>query len=136
MKGSYIIIIELKENKKIQIGKLGNIFFKKSFYFYVGSALNGLEQRIQRHLKKDKKTHWHIDYLLQNAKIINVFYKQNNKKEECDIAKKLDKKLSSIPSFGCSDCKCDSHLFYGNYDEIEKELESFLPFFVKEQNHY
>lgn len=113
MKGSYILVIELKENKRIQVGKLGNISFKKGFYVYVGSALNGLEQRISRHLRSNKKMHWHIDHLLQYANVINVFYKESNKREECNIAKKLDKKLSSIPGFGCSDCKCKTHLFYG-----------------------
>jgi len=118
MKGSYILIIKLKENKTIQVGKLGKICFKKGFYLYVGSALNSLEKRIQRHLRHDKKTHWHIDYLLHYSKIINVFYKENNKREECNIVKKLDKKLSSITGFGCSDCKCDSHLFYSSKNNI------------------
>ena len=54
MKGSYILVIELKEEKIIQIGKLGKIHFKKGFYVYIGSALNGLEQRITRHLIKEK----------------------------------------------------------------------------------
>jgi len=42
MKGSYILLIKLDEDKDIQIGKLGNISFKKGYYAYVGSALNGL----------------------------------------------------------------------------------------------
>jgi Uri superfamily endonuclease len=130
MKGSYILVIELKENKTLQIGKLGKIFFKKGFYLYVGSALNGLEKRVQRHLKKDKKIHWHIDYLLRYAKIISVYYQESNKKEECIIAKKLANKLSSIPGFGCSDCKCDSHLFYNSNIMIsivsKMNLEKYL----------
>lgn len=131
MKGSYILVIKLKENKTLRIGKLGKIYFKKGFYLYVGSALNSLEKRIQRHLKKDKKTHWHIDYLLQHAKIINVFYKENNKREECNIVKKLDKKVSSITGFGCSDCKCGSHLFYSSKNNImplvvEIKLQQYL----------
>lgn len=131
MKGCYILLIELKENKAIQIGKLRKIYFKKGFYLYVGSALNSLEKRIQRHLKKDKKTHWHIDYLLRYAKIINVFYKENNKREECNIVKKLDKKVSSITGFGCSDCKCGSHLFYSSKNNImplvvEIKLQQYL----------
>jgi len=30
----------------------------------------------------------------------------------------FNEKLENIPGFGCSDCKCDSHLFYGSSDEI------------------
>ncbi|MCK4902633.1 MAG: GIY-YIG nuclease family protein, partial [Thermoplasmatales archaeon] len=83
MKGSYILLIELENDSKIQIGKLGDILFKKGFYVYIGSALNGLEQRINRHLRADKKLHWHIDYLLKSAKVDSVYYKENDQREEC-----------------------------------------------------
>ena len=118
MKGCYILIIELKNDITIQIGKIGNILFQKGFYAYIGSALNGLEQRIYRHLRKEKKIRWHIDYLLQHGRIIKIFYKENNKKEECSIAKKLEAELFSISNFGCSDCKCNSHLFNGTFKDI------------------
>ncbi len=116
MKGSYVLVIENKKDQNIQIGKLGNIFFKKGFYAYVGSALNGLEQRINRHKRTDKKLHWHIDYLLNKTDIVDVFYKESEEKEECRIAKSF-LNLDSIKGFGCSDCNCESHLFY------EKSLE-------------
>ena len=118
MKGSYVLLIELKQDKKISVGKLGNIFFYKGYYAYVGSALNGLEQRINRHLRSEKKMHWHIDYLLKNAEIVDVFYKESSERQECKISKKLDKDFLSIPNFGSSDCKCKSHLFYGELSEI------------------
>ena len=123
MKGSYLLVIKNENNAIIQIGKLGEIEFKKGYYIYVGSALNGLEQRIKRHLRLNKKIHWHIDYLLKKSKIIDVFYKENDTREECLIAKKLDEKLYSITGFGCSDCKCKSHLFYGTYNEIKHIIE-------------
>ncbi len=118
MKGSYILVIKLQQDKEIQIGKLGKIHFKKGFYIYVGSALNGLENRINRHIKKTKKKHWHIDYFLDFADIIDIFYKENNTKVECNIAATFDKQLIIIPCFGCSDCRCKSHLFYGPYEKI------------------
>ena len=118
MKGSYILLTELKEEKTIQIGKLGYVNFKKGFYAYIGSALNGLEQRINRHLRTEKKNHWHIDYLLKFSKIKDIFYTENNFKEECNIAKRFEEKLIHTPDFGCSDCSCKSHLFYGPEDEI------------------
>lgn len=118
MKGSYILVIKLRQNKEIQIGKLGKIHFKKGFYIYVGSALNGLENRINRHIKKTKKKHWHIDYFLDFADIIDIFYKERETKEECNIASTFDKQLSIIAYFGCSDCRCKSHLFYGPYEKI------------------
>lgn len=118
MKGSYILVIKLEKDKKIQIGKLGKIHFKCGFYIYVGSALNGLEKRINRHLKKTKKKHWHIDYLLDFAEVIDVLYKESETKIECEISSILDKQLDSVFGFGCSDCRCNSHLFYGSYEKI------------------
>ncbi len=123
MKGSYLLVIKKENDSIIRIGKFGEIDFKKGYFMYVGSALNGLEQRIQRHLRIHKKTHWHIDYLLTHAKILNVFYKENDIKEECIIAKELEKQLDFIPGFGCSDCTCKSHLFYGTYNEIKHITE-------------
>ena len=123
MKGSYILVIELKDGKTIQIGKLGKISFKKGHYVYVGSALSGLEHRINRHLKKTKKKHWHIDYFLSNSRIIDVFYKESQTKIECDIAGTLNKNLDSISGFGCSDCRCKSHLFYGTHEKIRLVLK-------------
>ena len=124
MKGSYILIVELKNNSIISIGKKKEKErFNKGYYIYVGSALNGLDQRIQRHLRKQKKIHWHIDYLLKHAVLIDVFCKESKIREECNIAKKLDGQLCSIPGFGCSDCRCKSHLFYGNFEEVMSAVE-------------
>lgn len=123
MKGSYLLVVKLRRNIVIKTGRLGKIFFKKGFYVYVGSAMNGLEQRIRRHVRGDKKTYWHIDYLLRYGEIEYVFYRESNKKEECDIADKLVRKLSFIPGFGCSDCSCKSHLFYGEKDVILSNIK-------------
>jgi len=120
MKGSYVLVVELTEDKINQVGKLGRIHFKKGFYVYVGSALNGLEHRINRHLRKTKKKHWHIDYFLDFAEVVDVFYKENETREECKIAKLLDEQLVSIHGFGCSDCRCRSHLFFGSRADIMK----------------
>lgn len=123
MKGSYILLIELKNDTTISIGKLGKRQFDKGCYLYVGSALNSLEQRINRHLRSDKKLYWHVDYLLQHAKVVNVFYKENKAREECNIAKTLEQQLIPITGFGCSDCSCKSHLFQGSFEEIKSSIE-------------
>ncbi len=118
MKGSYILLMQLDSDLEINIGRIGTISFKKGYYAYVGSGLNSLDSRIKRHLKSEKKIHWHIDYFLLDAKISDVYYKEGNKREECDLATYLSSNFSSIPDFGCSDCKCSSHLFYGTYDDF------------------
>ncbi len=118
MKGSYLLVFSIPHSVTLHVGKLGAISFKKAYYVYVGSAMNGLEQRIQRHLRTKKKTHWHIDYLLPVAENIGVFYKESATKDECKIAQILARNLHSIPSFGCSDCSCRSHLFFGSKHTI------------------
>jgi Uri superfamily endonuclease len=118
MKGSYLLVIKLNNTARISVGKKGKKEFQKGLYVYTGSALNGLEQRIQRHLRKNKKNHWHIDYLLQQASIVAIYYKIGENRDECNFAQILDKKLHSVPDFGCTDCNCYSHLFFGNKKEI------------------
>jgi len=113
MKGIYCLLINIKKNISLKIGSLGKINFKKGNYVYVGSAQNGIGQRVSRHLSKDKKIRWHIDYLLNNPDVYisKIFYKKASKKQECKTACFLSNFSESIKDFGCSDCNCNSHLF-------------------------
>ena len=113
MKGCYCLIIHLNDEKTIKIGKkLGKITFKEGYYVYVGSAMNSLSSRITRHLSDEKKLHWHVDYLLKNSEITDVIYNESTQKIECDLSHHLAAKANGIEGFGCSDCKCESHLYY------------------------
>lgn len=108
------MLISVKKNINIKIGSLGYITFKKGLYAYVGSAQNSIESRVKRHLSKNKKKYWHIDYLLlnRNVNIVDIFYKKNsNKSYEDRFANKLMKTGKPIINFGSSDSKCKSHLF-------------------------
>ena len=118
MNGAYLLVMELPTDLSIMIGKLGIYHFKKGHYVYVGSAMNGLDQRIERHLRRRKKVHWHIDYFLPFTKVFRILYKTNNQREECRIANAFKKEFKGIPGFGCSDCSCLSHLFSGSYEGI------------------
>jgi len=106
------LLIELASNKDILIGKLGYIFFPKAFYAYVGSAMNGLEARVARHLRREKKLHWHIDYLLNQSEIIDIILCPGEQRVECLLAQALAKDFEFTPGFGCSDCHCNSHLYF------------------------
>jgi len=120
LKGTYCIIIHLIRNTTIEVGKKGNITFNRGYYVYIGSALNSLESRLKRHLSSNKKLFWHIDYLLasSNAKIIDIVFAVDDGKWECHLALEIAKKGVEIRAFGCSDCKCSSHLY--QFNEIEK----------------
>jgi len=113
MKGIYCLIIKIKKNIKVKVGSLGFLEFKKGNCVYIGSAQKNLEKRVKRHLSKEKKKFWHIDYLLMSndVKIEKIFYKKASKQEECKISCFLSKIEEPIKGFGCSDCKCVSHLF-------------------------
>lgn len=111
MKGCYCLIILVDDSKTIKVGKLGKIEFEKGYYVYVGSAMNNLEARLNRHLRDDKKMHWHVDYLLKDSEIMEIVYNEN-KKVECEISSYISTKSEGVKDFGCSDCDCESHLYY------------------------
>jgi len=134
MRGTYILMMKLKDNSKIRIGKLGLIDFPKGYYCYVGSALGkavNLENRIGRHKKLNKeksgKLKWHMDYFLvnPNSLIIDTILIKSSHRLECDISRKLERIADkSIEGFGCSDCDCKSHFHYfENIQDCQKILE-------------
>ncbi|MEM4347792.1 MAG: GIY-YIG nuclease family protein [Candidatus Altiarchaeota archaeon] len=129
MKGAYIVIAKLKKDENLKIGSLGRVNFRKGFYAYVGSGMGNLHMRALRHLRRDKKLHWHIDYFLKKAKVLRIYLKISNEKEECKIAENLAEKFPSVKNFGCSDCRCKSHLFYSkNFKKLWQSL--LLNFFL------
>ena len=113
IKGIYILFISIKRDILIGVGALGKIKFTQGTYAYVGSAQNGIKKRVTRHLRKEKKKFWHIDYLLEQKdnSVEEIFYQKAPKKKECRIAEALSKLGEPIKGFGCSDCSCVSHLF-------------------------
>jgi len=113
LKGIYVLIIQLSSDTAVEVGALGKLTFKKGWYAYVGSAQNNLEQRVRRHLRKEKRKFWHVDYLLDSdaAKVIAVFHKQIDKTGECAVAKAIGEKGEAVDGFGSSDCNCKSHLY-------------------------
>jgi len=117
MKGAYILIIKLEKPEEIIVGRLGRLLFRRGFYAYVGSAMNGIEQRVSHHLKREKNLHWHIDYLLKKGKMTDVLVAEGTKSLECVTAQGLGARLDSVKGFGCSDCRCKSHLFYSESRE-------------------
>lgn len=127
MKGVYVLLIHLPFPLRTEIGSLGTVQFSPGYYAYVGSALGGVDQRVGRHLRKNKKVHWHIDYLLSRSKVVDVVAAETDEGKECAVAQQLAKKLKSVHGFGCSDCTCESHLFFRQdfLDLLREVLEVF-----------
>jgi sugar fermentation stimulation protein A len=110
--GSYIVILRLARNRKMVIGGLGTLMFRKGYYLYVGSAMQGLTQRIARHRRLTKKKHWHIDHLREHATFVAGIPIRSSAKRECDVAGSIGRLAQwDVPGFGCSDCSCGAHLF-------------------------
>ena len=108
----------------VPVGRLGAVSFTAGHYAYAGSALNGLEGRIRRHLRVEKRRHWHIDYLLEQASVTAVVTARTREKVcriartgkslECEVARSLGERYEVVPRFGASDCRCPGHLFRGD----------------------
>ena len=96
---------------RIAIGNRHRVNFSDGCYAYIGSALGGVEARVNRHIREAKKKRWHIDYLLAEATVAEVIVGETEVKAECAVARALSAQLKSIPDFGASDCRCPSHLF-------------------------
>lgn len=113
MKGSYCIVAFLPEDTEIEVARLGIFRFPSGLYVYTGSALSSLESRILRHLGRDKKKRWHIDYFLERAEPVSFLPFVSSKREECLINSKFLKDGKVVAKgFGSSDCNCPSHLVY------------------------
>lgn len=110
----YRLLLLLRAERTIHIGRLGTFRFPAGYYVYVGSALRGLGARLDRHLRREKKLHWHIDYFLQHAQVIGVKI-CGSEETECGLAQKslsLPGALVPVRGFGASDCRCGGHLVY------------------------
>jgi sugar fermentation stimulation protein A len=104
-RGAYLLLIRLDRKQDIVVGQLGRFTFAKGYYVYVGSAMKQLTARLNRHGRKGKPTHWHVDYLLP----IPV---RASERLECSMAEALRTIMAPGPlRFGASDCDCPTHLF-------------------------
>jgi Uri superfamily endonuclease len=133
--GTYALVMALRVELRLRAGRLGIHNLIPGYYVYTGSALGGLAGRLRHHLKLEKRLHWHIDYLLREAAIAQVWYALGQLRLECTwnaIVKGLPGAISCIPGFGASDCQCSSHLTYfptiPSFNLFEQKLrQSRLP---------
>ena len=112
-KGSYVLVVRLEQALEIQVGKLGLHEFPRGYYLYFGSALNGLDGRIQRHLRSGKSLRWHIDYLTSAAPVTEVWRIADDARWECVWARFAVRQAGvsePVRGFGSSDCRCNTHL--------------------------
>lgn len=111
-RGAYLLLSRLPETRRISVGSLGAPSFREGYYVYVGSARNGLEARLRRHLRQRKTPFWHIDHLLAHTDGQTALPFRTSEPVEHALAAALEGVADwTIPRFGASDCACPTHLF-------------------------
>ena len=122
------LCISAKKSFEHAYGNRALGFSQNSFgyYIYVGSAFGpgGVLSRVSRHCRKAKSKNWHIDYLREFATPISIWYSNAPVHLEHRWAEALAKMKHTTPvlGFGCSDCRCEAHLFF---TAMEPELGAF-----------
>jgi Uri superfamily endonuclease len=118
-KGTYILITSVAQARRLQVGSLGRFELIPGYYAYLGSAFGpgGLRARIAHHLASAAEPHWHVDYLLQIASPVEVWFTTGGRKLEQYWAEFLEaapRFRVPIRRFGSSDYHRSrlSHLFY------------------------
>lgn len=128
-KGSYALVLHISETRRLRVGRLGVFLFPPGFYLYFGSALNGLNARIARHRRQEKKLHWHIDFLTQVAEPISAFAVEDGQRWECEWSRTaLGLPGVDVPArrFGSSDCRCPTHLVHVETSDAACRLVALL----------
>lgn len=114
--GTYAFLLQSHLIETIQVGRWGQLALQPGYYLYVGSAFGpgGVRARVSRHLRMDKRKHWHIDYLREHITPVDIWVSYEAKHLEHEWAGILFKRPATTPiqGFGCSDCRCYSHLFF------------------------
>jgi Uri superfamily endonuclease len=111
--GAYLLLLRLEKPVQLNITRWRGQELPPGLYVYAGSANGpgGLRARIGRHLKKEKRLHWHIDHVTGPAAEIHIQYEPGG--QECALLANFQKRCDfEIPlkRFGASDCKnCASH---------------------------
>jgi Uri superfamily endonuclease len=115
--GTYALLVDVADALGLTVGMLGAIRLPSGRYAYVGSAHGpgGLNGRLARHMRRDRRRHWHIDYLTDAAVVSYVYFLARIERLECLWSQRLlglNGATAPAPGFGSSDCRtgCLAHL--------------------------
>ncbi|MBI5956302.1 MAG: GIY-YIG nuclease family protein [Chloroflexi bacterium] len=113
--GTYCLVVHVPLSIPVSIGCLSRFVLTPGYYLYLGSALNGLEGRLDRHLRRDKRLRWHIDHLLTAGQVVETWCVASGERQECAWAQAAlgaPGARMAIKGFGASDCRCPAHLVH------------------------
>lgn len=115
--GTYALILSCTTERRVPVGRFGQLHIEPGFYVYVGSAFGpgGVRARLWHHHSSPARPHWHIDSLRGTMRLIEVWYTYDPRRREHQWATVLEGlRGASVPMqrFGASDCACVSHLYF------------------------
>lgn len=119
--GAYALWLRLPAPLPVKAGAL-----EPGDYLYCGSANGpgGLRARLARHMRRDKRAHWHVDQLTTAGEVLGAFIVEGG--SECALNAALGAFPFPLPGFGSSDCpRCVSHLrFFPANARLPSEWEN------------
>jgi len=119
-RGAYLLLVRVDRDRRVTVGRLGSLTFKAGWHVYVGSAMKALSARIERHKRRRKKMHWHVDWLRDVADRVEALPIRTSKRIECGLSRDMAGLFDRGPiGFGSSDCGCDAHLFFSRTDPLD-----------------
>jgi Uri superfamily endonuclease len=114
--GTYVLVLRNPRTARITVGKRLRMMLEAGCYLYVGSAFGpgGLDARLRRHQRGDGRRHWHVDDLRAATSFVGAIVDRGHERREHRWAAELEAcgAYTLIPGFGCTDCRCTTHLFY------------------------
>lgn len=127
--GAYVLLVRLAEPWAGTVGRLGLVDLPAGTVAYVGSAMGGLDARVARHLRREKPLRWHIDALTASCAPLGAVAVASEARIECRLAAAMARTgwLLGPRGFGCSDCRCITHLFLGGEDRDLQGIRDRLP---------
>ncbi len=111
--GVYCLVLWLPRPCRLDVTRLGPCRLGPGWYVYTGSAKRNLLPRLERHLRRQKNFHWHIDYLRAAASVREIWIWPWIPGGECRTNAEislLPDATSPLKGFGASDCWCQAHL--------------------------
>jgi histidyl-tRNA synthetase len=133
--GAYVLALRLDAPLDVRVGKI-SATLPAGDYLYCGSARGpgGLRARLARHMRPQKRPHWHIDQLTAVASVLGAFVHKDG--DECALNAALAHLPIPVAGFGSSDCRrCAAHLrlwpkdaaLPSRWENARKAAESSLP---------
>lgn len=108
--GAYVLWLRLDAGQIVKAGACQGVLYPGD-YLYCGSAHGpgGLRARLARHMRREKRPHWHIDQLTAAGDVHGAWVEEGG--DECVLNAALGSLPIALARFGSSDCpRCPSHL--------------------------